>query len=206
MPFCCCCSVTKSFGTPWTVTHQALLSIGFSRQEYWNGSTGILVAISFSRESSRTRDQTHVYCIGRQILYHWATGKMPFYKRNIYDNKVDSSIDCGGRGAQTLGTESWVLQGPRQALCNETVNASPGKAQGSLRFSFFSSHMHIAWISHVFSLPPQKETMDSFSLLFHLLSDANAERKKKKNLKAPRFDVLRGLLQETKNNVFKNFR
>ena len=37
MPFCCCCSVTKSFGTPWTVTHQALLSIGFSRQEYWSG-------------------------------------------------------------------------------------------------------------------------------------------------------------------------
>ena len=23
--------------TPWTATHQAPLSIGFSRQEYWNG-------------------------------------------------------------------------------------------------------------------------------------------------------------------------
>ena len=23
--------------TPWTVTHQALLSMGFSRQEYWSG-------------------------------------------------------------------------------------------------------------------------------------------------------------------------
>ena len=31
------------------------------------------VAISFSRESSQPRDQTHVFCIGRQILYHWAT-------------------------------------------------------------------------------------------------------------------------------------
>jgi len=25
------------FATPWTVTHQAPLSMGFSRQEYWSG-------------------------------------------------------------------------------------------------------------------------------------------------------------------------
>ena len=31
------------------------------------------------------------------------------------------------------------------------------------------------------------------------------EEKKKKNLKAPRFDVLRGLLQETKNKILKKF-
>ena len=31
------------------------------------------VAISFSRGSSQHRDRTHVSCIGRQILYHWAT-------------------------------------------------------------------------------------------------------------------------------------
>ena len=31
------------------------------------------VAICFSRGSSWTKDQTHVLCIGRQILYHWAT-------------------------------------------------------------------------------------------------------------------------------------
>ena len=30
------------------------------------------VAISLSRISSRPRDGTHVSCIGRQILYHWA--------------------------------------------------------------------------------------------------------------------------------------
>ena len=35
-----CCLVTKSYptlATPWTVAHQAPLSMGFSRQEYWNG-------------------------------------------------------------------------------------------------------------------------------------------------------------------------
>ena len=33
------------------------------------------VAISFSRESSRPRDWTHVSCIGRWILYPWVPGK-----------------------------------------------------------------------------------------------------------------------------------
>ena len=29
--------VSNSFATPWTVAHQAPLSTGFPRQEYWNG-------------------------------------------------------------------------------------------------------------------------------------------------------------------------
>ena len=33
------------------------------------------VAIFFSRGSSWPRDQTHISCIGRWILYHWATGE-----------------------------------------------------------------------------------------------------------------------------------
>ena len=96
------------FATPWTVAHQAPLSIGFSRQEYWKESEvaqscltlcdpidcslpgssvhGIFqaivlecIAISFSRGSSRPRDQTYVSCIAnslwhcRWIIYCWAT-------------------------------------------------------------------------------------------------------------------------------------
>ena len=30
-------SCVQLFVTPWTVTHQAPLSMGFSRQEYWSG-------------------------------------------------------------------------------------------------------------------------------------------------------------------------
>ena len=30
-------SCVRLFATPWTVAHQAPLSMGFSRQEYWNG-------------------------------------------------------------------------------------------------------------------------------------------------------------------------
>ena len=29
--------MSNSFGTPWTVAHQAPPSVGFSRQEYWSG-------------------------------------------------------------------------------------------------------------------------------------------------------------------------
>ena len=37
--FICCCSlvVSDSFVTPWTVGHQAPLSMGFSKKEYWTG-------------------------------------------------------------------------------------------------------------------------------------------------------------------------
>ena len=63
-------SLVWLFATLWTVTHEVLLSIGFSRQQNeW-------VAMPSSRGSSWLRDQTHVscvFCTGRQILYHWAT-------------------------------------------------------------------------------------------------------------------------------------
>ena len=32
-----CFSRVRLFVTPWTVAHQAPLSVGFSRQEYWSG-------------------------------------------------------------------------------------------------------------------------------------------------------------------------
>ena len=34
---CVLLSCVQLFVTPWTVAHQAPLSIGFSRQEYWSG-------------------------------------------------------------------------------------------------------------------------------------------------------------------------
>ena len=41
-------------------------------------------AISFSRGSSRTRDRTHVSCIGRQILYHRAIREALLYMRSSF--------------------------------------------------------------------------------------------------------------------------
>ena len=57
------------FATPWTIAHEALSVHGISQ-------TRILerVAISFSSGSSWPRDWTHISCIGKWILYRWATG------------------------------------------------------------------------------------------------------------------------------------
>ena len=68
---CCCCLVDvmpTSSVTSWTVAHQAPLSMGLP-------GTRILewVAISFSKGFSHSRDRTRVSCIGRQVLYRWAT-------------------------------------------------------------------------------------------------------------------------------------
>ena len=40
LPFLCACrSHVQLFVTPWTVARQTLLSMGFSREEYWSGLT-----------------------------------------------------------------------------------------------------------------------------------------------------------------------
>ena len=58
-------SHVQLFVTPWTVTHEALLSLGFFRQAYWSG-------LPFPSP----RDWTcisYVSCMGRQIPYHGGT-------------------------------------------------------------------------------------------------------------------------------------
>ena len=53
---------------------------GFSVHGISQARTLDWVAISFSRGSSRPRDQTHLSCIGRWILfYHWATKEVQLY-------------------------------------------------------------------------------------------------------------------------------
>ena len=70
---CCSCLVTKScptlcdlmvYSPPGSSVHGVLQA----RILEW-------VAIFFSRGSSQPRDQSKVSCTGRQILYHWETGK-----------------------------------------------------------------------------------------------------------------------------------
>ena len=58
--------------TPWTIAHQAPLSMGFSRQEYWSG-----LLFSFSRGSSQPRDWTRVSRIAGRCFTVWATREAP---------------------------------------------------------------------------------------------------------------------------------
>ena len=69
------------FSTPWTIAHQAPLSMGFSRQEYWSG-----VVISSSRESYQLRDWIQVSCISwicRWILYHHTTEEVLYTAMSV---------------------------------------------------------------------------------------------------------------------------
>ena len=58
-----------------SAAYQAPLSMEFFRQQYWSR-----LPFTYSSRSSQPRDQTCVsciFCIGRQILYHWATREAP---------------------------------------------------------------------------------------------------------------------------------
>ena len=65
----CALSCVRLFATPWTVAHQVLLSLGFSRQEYYSG-------LPFPPPE----DELHISytsCIGRWVLYHRASSEAP---------------------------------------------------------------------------------------------------------------------------------
>ena len=63
---------------PWTVAHQAPLSMGFSRQEYWSGLPVYFQWASTSRGSSQPRDQTWVSSIANRFFTIWATKEALF--------------------------------------------------------------------------------------------------------------------------------
>ena len=62
------------FGTPWSAAHQAPLSMEFPRQEYWS-------RLPFcARNLPNPRIEpviSCISCIGRLILYYWATWEAP---------------------------------------------------------------------------------------------------------------------------------
>ena len=65
-----CFSRVRLFSTPWTLAHQAPLSMGFSRQEYWSG---MACPHALLQRVFLTRGWTHpscVSCAGRRVLYH----------------------------------------------------------------------------------------------------------------------------------------
>ena len=58
--------MSDSFATPWTVAHQALLSMEFSKQEYWSGCHFLLQGI-FPTQGSNPR------------LLHWQVDSLPLH-------------------------------------------------------------------------------------------------------------------------------
>jgi len=91
---CCAKSLhhIQFFKTLWTVAHQAPVSMGFSRQEYWSG-----VAMTSSRGSSQPRDWTCISC-----LLHWLVGSLPV-------------VPLGSPFLMISSTYSWLTKLPCKA-------------------------------------------------------------------------------------------
>ena len=102
-------SRVRLFVIPWTVAYQASLSMGFlqARILEW-------VTISFSRGSSRPRDQTWVSCIGGRRFNLWAIREAQFQVYSKVNQlyicmKVKSSLtlcnpmDCSPPGSSVHG-------------------------------------------------------------------------------------------------------
>ena len=70
-----CFNRVRLFLTLWTVARQALLSMGFSRQEYCSGLP--CPSPGDSPDPEIKPAVSCITCIGRQILYHWATWEAP---------------------------------------------------------------------------------------------------------------------------------
>ena len=60
--------------------------MGFPRQEYWNGLPFPLQGIF------PPRDQTCISCLGREIVYHWATWEVQFFSRQ-WENLIELEGD-----------------------------------------------------------------------------------------------------------------
>ena len=66
----CVFSRVRLLATPWTVAHQAPLSMGFPRQEYWSG---LPLPPSGNLPGPGIEPATLVSWIGRQVLFHCVT-------------------------------------------------------------------------------------------------------------------------------------
>ena len=67
---CCvlsCFSPVWLFVTLWTAAHQAPMSMGFSRQEYW---CALPCPPPGDLPDPEIKPKSHVSCIGRRVLYH----------------------------------------------------------------------------------------------------------------------------------------
>ena len=65
------------------------------------------VAISFSRGSSQPRDQTCIFCIGRWILYHWATREAHIFFMYVCMYFAVPGLPCGMWDLTWPGIISW---------------------------------------------------------------------------------------------------
>ena len=98
----CVCSVVSDFVTPWTVAHQAPLSMGFPRQEYWSG---LLCPPRGHLPHPGIETPSPVSPPSQADLYHWATwDAVPF----LSDTSVTLTHPSLPASHATPGKADWA--------------------------------------------------------------------------------------------------
>ena len=120
----CACSHVRLSATPWAVAHQAPLSMGFFKQEYWSGllspSPGDLPGSGLKPRFS---------CTGRWILHHWAT-RVTHKKIN---GEFQGSKDLSGGAAVSDKVYAKVMPGrlaSSRPVSGLRTYSSPGPWRG----------------------------------------------------------------------------
>ena len=75
------------FATPWTVAHQAPLSMGFSRQEYWSGLPSLGIFLTQGSNPG---------------LPHWRQMLYPLSHRGVLKVREEPVKNGGHKGLQAL--------------------------------------------------------------------------------------------------------
>ena len=94
------------------------------------------VTISFSRVFSSFRDRTHLFCIGRWVLYHWATREPP--PRRPPKVLELTSYGCNEAWAPSLPWESVRV---RWSRCVKVSRTMPIVQQGPREFHFLVRYL-----------------------------------------------------------------
>ena len=93
-------SCVQLFVTPWMVAHQAPLSRGFSRQEYW--SVSLCPPPRNLPDPGIESTFTYVSCIGRQVLDHYCHPGSPrilewvviSFSRGYFQHRDGTHVSC----------------------------------------------------------------------------------------------------------------
>ena len=107
----------NSFATPWTIAHQAPLSMGFSRQEYWSG---LPYPPPWNLPDSGIKPRYPVYPALQagslpteppgKPLYHCATSKIKSPELHLQDHYRRDSIKDLANILRSLGSQNVELQ------------------------------------------------------------------------------------------------
>ena len=84
--------------SPWTLTHQTPLSMGFPRHKYWSG-------LPFPSPGDHPHPGIKPgVLLGRRILYHWATWEAPCLKMEVVKSISEDSVRSESNVRKISGT------------------------------------------------------------------------------------------------------